>query len=146
MIRRPPRSTLFPYTTLFRSRRLGPAAGIPRVRQQGAGTDRRHRAGGGAGVIVVVDNYDSFTYNLVQYLLELGAEVEVYRNDRITVDGIAARRPGAIVISPGPKTPDEAGITLRTVRGFSGGLPILGVRLGHPAVGQAFRGLTGPAP
>jgi len=97
-------------------------------------------------VIVVVDNYDSFTYNLVQYLLELGAEVEVYRNDRITVDGIAARRPGAIVISPGPKTPDEAGITLETVRVFSGRLPILGVCLGHQAIGQAFGGHIVRAP
>jgi len=97
-------------------------------------------------VIVVVDNYDSFTYNLVQYLLELGAEVEVYRNDRITVDGIAARRPAAIVISPGPKTPDDAGITLETVRTFSGRLPILGVCLGHQAIGQAFGGRIVRAP
>ena len=97
-------------------------------------------------MIVVVDNYDSFTYNLVQYLLELGAEVEVYRNDRITVDGIAARRPAAIVISPGPKTPDDAGITLETVRTFSGRLPILGVCLGHQAIGQAFGGRIVRAP
>ena len=97
-------------------------------------------------MIVVVDNYDSFTYNLVQYLLELGAEVEVYRNDRITVDGIAARRPAAIVISPGPKTPDDAGITLETVRTLSGRLPILGVCLGHQAIGQAFGGRIVRAP
>jgi len=97
-------------------------------------------------VIVVIDNYDSFTYNLVQYLQELGAEVEVYRNDRITVEGIAARGPGAIVLSPGPKTPDDAGITLETVRAFSGRLPILGVCLGHQAIGQAFGGRVVRAP
>ena len=97
-------------------------------------------------MIVVVDNYDSFTYNLVQYLQELGAEVEVYRNDRITVDGIAARRPGAIVISPGPRTPDDAGITLEAVRAFSGRVPILGVCLGHQAIGQAFGGRVVRAP
>jgi anthranilate synthase/aminodeoxychorismate synthase-like glutamine amidotransferase len=97
-------------------------------------------------VIVVVDNYDSFTYNLVQYLQELGAEVEVYRNDRITVDGIASRRPEAIVISPGPKTPDDAGITLETVRAFSGRIPLLGVCLGHQAIGQAFGGRVVRAP
>ena len=97
-------------------------------------------------MIVVIDNYDSFTYNLVQYLQELGAEVEVYRNDRITVEGIAARGPGAIVLSPGPKTPDDAGITLETVRAFSGRLPILGVCLGHQAIGQAFGGRVVRAP
>ena len=97
-------------------------------------------------MIVVIDNYDSFTYNLVQYLQELGAEVEVYRNDRITVEGIAAREPGAIVISPGPKTPDDAGITLETVRAFSGRVPILGVCLGHQAIGQAFGGRVVRAP
>ena len=97
-------------------------------------------------MIVVIDNYDSFTYNLVQYLQELGADVEVYRNDRITVEGIAARGPGAIVLSPGPKTPDDAGITLETVRAFSGRLPILGVCLGHQAIGQAFGGRVVRAP
>jgi len=97
-------------------------------------------------VIAVIDNYDSFTYNLVQYLQELGAEVEVYRNDRITVDGLAARGPRAIVISPGPKTPDAAGITLDTVRAFSGRVPILGVCLGHQAIGQAFGGRVVRAP
>jgi anthranilate synthase/aminodeoxychorismate synthase-like glutamine amidotransferase len=97
-------------------------------------------------VIVVIDNYDSFTYNLVQYLQELGAEVEVYRNDRITVAGIAARRPESIVLSPGPKTPDQAGITLETVRTFSGKVPILGVCLGHQAIGQTFGGRIVRAP
>ena len=97
-------------------------------------------------MIVVIDNYDSFTYNLVQYLQELGAEVEVYRNDRITLDGVAARGPQAIVISPGPKTPDAAGITLDVVRAFSGRVPILGVCLGHQAIGQAFGGRVVRAP
>jgi len=97
-------------------------------------------------VIVVIDNYDSFTYNLVQYLQELGAEVEVYRNDRITTEGIASRRPDALVISPGPKTPDDAGITLDVVRVFSGRVPILGVCLGHQAIGQAFGGRIVRAP
>ena len=97
-------------------------------------------------MIAVIDNYDSFTYNLVQYLQELGAEVEVYRNDRITVDGVAARGPKGIVISPGPKTPDAAGITLDTVRVFSGRVPILGVCLGHQAIGQAFGGRVVRAP
>ena len=97
-------------------------------------------------MIVVIDNYDSFTYNLVQYLQELGAEVEVYRNDRITVEGIAARRPESIVLSPGPKTPDQAGITLETVRTFSGKVPILGVCLGHQAIGQTFGGRVVRAP
>jgi len=97
-------------------------------------------------VILVIDNYDSFTYNLVQYLQELGAEVEVYRNDRITVEGIAARRPEAIVISPGPKTPDDAGVALDAVRTFSGRVPLLGVCLGHQAIGQAFGGRIARAP
>ena len=97
-------------------------------------------------MILVIDNYDSFTYNLVQYLEELGAEVEVHRNDRITAAGIGARRPEAIVISPGPKTPDDAGVTLDVVRTFSGHLPILGVCLGHQAIGQAFGGRIVRAP
>jgi anthranilate synthase/aminodeoxychorismate synthase-like glutamine amidotransferase len=97
-------------------------------------------------VILVLDNYDSFTYNLVQYLEELGATVEVHRNDRITTEGIAARRPAALVISPGPRTPDDAGVTLDAVRAFSGRLPILGVCLGHQAIGQAFGGRIVRAP
>ena len=90
--------------------------------------------------ILVIDNYDSFTFNLVQYLGELGAQIEVYRNDAIDVDGIAARAPEGLVISPGPCTPNEAGITLRAIGHFAGRLPILGVCLGHQAIGQAFGG------
>jgi anthranilate synthase/aminodeoxychorismate synthase-like glutamine amidotransferase len=97
-------------------------------------------------VILVIDNYDSFTYNLVQYLEELGAKVEVYRNDRITLEGIERREPEALVISPGPKTPLDAGITLDAVRTFSGRMPVLGVCLGHQAIGQAFGGRIVRAP
>jgi len=97
-------------------------------------------------VILVIDNYDSFTYNLVQYLGELGASLEVFRNDRITVDEIRSMRPEKIVISPGPCTPDEAGVSLDVVRAFSGEIPILGVCLGHQTVGQAFGGKVVRAP
>jgi anthranilate synthase component 2 len=90
--------------------------------------------------VLMVDNYDSFTFNLVQYLGELGADVEVFRNDQIDVDGIRARRPDALVLSPGPCTPDEAGVTLASIRAFAGELPVLGVCLGHQAIGQAFGG------
>ncbi len=90
--------------------------------------------------LVLVDNYDSFTWNLVQYLGELGADVEVFRNDQIDVAGIRARRPDALVLSPGPCTPDEAGVSLAAIRELSGDLPILGVCLGHQAIGQAFGG------
>ena len=97
-------------------------------------------------MILMIDNYDSFTWNLVQYLQELGEEVEVVRNDAIDADGIAARAPKAIVISPGPGTPDDAGVSLETIRRFSGRLPILGVCLGHQAIGQAFGGRIVRAP
>ncbi len=90
--------------------------------------------------LLLLDNYDSFTFNLVQYLGELGAEVEVFRNDRIDVAGIRRRRPRGLVISPGPCTPDEAGVTLEAVRALAGEIPILGVCLGHQAIGQAFGG------
>jgi len=90
--------------------------------------------------LLLVDNYDSFTFNLVQYLGELGAEVEVFRNDRIDVPGIRARRPDGLVLSPGPCTPNEAGVTLPAIRELAGSLPILGVCLGHQAIGQAFGG------
>lgn len=90
--------------------------------------------------VVIVDNYDSFTYNLFQYLAELGAKVDVFRHDRITVEGIRDLAPTHLVISPGPKTPDEAGISLEAIRELAGEMPILGVCLGHQAIGQAFGG------
>jgi anthranilate synthase/aminodeoxychorismate synthase-like glutamine amidotransferase len=90
--------------------------------------------------IVLVDNYDSFTFNLVQYLGELGADVRVFRNDQIDVAGILALRPRALVVSPGPCTPDEAGVSLEAIRSLAGELPVLGVCLGHQAIGQAFGG------
>ena len=90
--------------------------------------------------LLMVDNYDSFTYNLVQYFGELGAQVEVFRNDEITVEGIAERRPDRLVISPGPCSPAEAGISVEAIRHFAGKLPILGVCLGHQAIGAAFGG------
>ncbi|WP_309122855.1 aminodeoxychorismate/anthranilate synthase component II [Paenibacillus sp.] len=91
-------------------------------------------------MILVIDNYDSFTYNLVQYLGELGEEVVVKRNDEIDLDGIAAMRPDHILISPGPCTPNEAGVSLGVIERFKGEIPILGVCLGHQAIGQAFGG------
>jgi len=90
--------------------------------------------------IVLVDNYDSFTFNLVQYLGELGADVRVFRNDEIDVAGIRALRPRGLAVSPGPCTPDEAGVSLEAIRTLAGELPILGVCLGHQAIGQAFGG------
>ena len=97
-------------------------------------------------MILVIDNYDSFTYNLVQYLGELGAQMEVHRNDQITLDEIDRLAPERIVISPGPKTPSEAGICLDVILNFSGRVPILGVCLGHQAIGQAFGGKVIRAP
>jgi len=91
-------------------------------------------------VILVIDNYDSFTFNLVQYLWELGASVEVFRNDKIDIAGIRDRRPEALVLSPGPCTPSEAGVCVPAIRELSGAIPILGVCLGHQAIGQAFGG------
>src|SRR3989440_3827340 len=111
MIRRPPRSTLFPYTTLFRS-------GL-------------HYA-----MLFVLDNYDSFTYNLVQYLGELGEEPVVYRNDALTVAEVLGLKPSAAVLSPGPRTPAEAGILVPLVAALAGKVPTLGVCLGHPAIVQ----------
>jgi anthranilate synthase/aminodeoxychorismate synthase-like glutamine amidotransferase len=91
--------------------------------------------------VLVVDNYDSFTYNLVQFLGELGADLEVVRNDRATVDELLARRPDRVVVSPGPCTPDDAGISLETMRRFpEAGVPTLGVCLGHQSLAQAFGG------
>ena len=97
-------------------------------------------------MILVIDNYDSFTYNLVQYLGELGAELTVRRNDQMTVTEIERLAPERIVISPGPKTPSEAGICLDVIKTFSGRVPILGVCLGHQAIGQAFGGRVIRAP
>jgi len=91
-------------------------------------------------MILMIDNYDSFTFNLVQYLGELGAEVVVHRNDQIDVEGVRRLAPDGIVISPGPCTPNEAGVSLDVIRAFSGEIPLLGVCLGHQAIGQAFGG------
>lgn len=91
-------------------------------------------------MLLMIDNYDSFTYNLVQYLGELGQEVRVRRNDRITLDEIEALRPAHIVISPGPCTPNEAGVSLAVIERFKDRVPILGVCLGHQSIGQAFGG------
>ncbi len=91
-------------------------------------------------MILLLDNYDSFTYNLAQYLGELGCELEVRRNDKITLDEIALAKPEKIVISPGPCTPSEAGISVELIRRFAGKIPLLGVCLGHQAMGEAFGG------
>ena len=95
--------------------------------------------------VLLIDNYDSFTYNLYQYLSELGAEVTVHRNDQITLDEIEALDPQRIVISPGPKTPNEAGVSVPLIRAFAGRRPILGVCLGHQCIGAAFGATVGPA-
>ena len=97
-------------------------------------------------MFLMIDNYDSFTYNLVQYLGELGADLRVFRNDKITVDEIGALKPEKIVISPGPCTPNEAGVSVETIRTFSGSIPVLGVCLGHQSLGQAFGGVIIHAP
>ncbi|MDE3258001.1 MAG: aminodeoxychorismate/anthranilate synthase component II [Gemmatimonadota bacterium] len=97
-------------------------------------------------MILVIDNYDSFTYNLVQYLGELGARMEVFRNDQIELDRIDETQPEKVVISPGPCTPNEAGISVDLVRRFSGRIPMLGVCLGHQCIGQAFGGKVVRAP
>jgi anthranilate synthase/aminodeoxychorismate synthase-like glutamine amidotransferase len=93
-------------------------------------------------VILVVDNYDSFTFNLVQAIQSLGAEVEVHRNDEISVDDVRAMKPDAVVLSPGPCTPTEAGVSVPLVRALSGSVPILGVCLGHQSIGAAFGGVV----
>jgi len=97
-------------------------------------------------MLLVIDNYDSFTYNLVQYLGELGEDVRVYRNDKISPDEIAALNPSRIVISPGPCTPNEAGISVETIRRFGGKLPMLGVCLGHQSLAVAYGGEVIRAP
>jgi anthranilate synthase/aminodeoxychorismate synthase-like glutamine amidotransferase len=91
-------------------------------------------------MLLMIDNYDSFTYNLVQYLGELGADVRVYRNDALTVDEVGAMHPQQIVVSPGPCTPTEAGISVDVIRRFAGRIPLLGVCLGHQSIGVAFGG------
>ncbi len=96
--------------------------------------------------LLLIDNYDSFTWNLAQYFGELGAEVSVERNDAITIDAIRERKPGAIVISPGPCTPNEAGISMDVIKEFAGQTPILGVCLGHQCIGQVFGGKVVRAP
>lgn len=97
-------------------------------------------------MILMIDNYDSFTYNLVQYFGELGADIKVVRNDEITIDEIAALAPEKIVISPGPCTPNEAGVSIDTIKTFAGKIPLLGVCLGHQSIGQAFGGKVIRAP
>ena len=99
-------------------------------------------------MIAVIDNYDSFTYNLVQYLGSLGADLRVFRNDAITVEDLAARRPDAVVVSPGPCTPREAGISVEVIRTLGRTIPVLGVCLGHQSIGEAFGGqvVRAPAP
>lgn len=91
-------------------------------------------------MLMMIDNYDSFTYNVVQYLAELGADVQVFRNDEITLEEIARLAPERIVISPGPCTPNEAGVSMETIRAFAGTLPILGICLGHQSLGQVYGG------
>ncbi|MDX1756424.1 MAG: aminodeoxychorismate/anthranilate synthase component II [Marinobacter sp.] len=91
-------------------------------------------------MLLMIDNYDSFTYNVVQYLAELGAEVQVYRNDEITIEQIEALKPERLVVSPGPCTPNEAGISMAAIEHFAGKLPILGICLGHQSIGQVFGG------
>lgn len=91
-------------------------------------------------MLLMIDNYDSFTYNVVQYLGELGAEVEVHRNDEITLDEIEAKQPDHLVISPGPCTPNEAGVSVDAIKRFGGKLPLFGICLGHQSIGQAFGG------
>lgn len=97
-------------------------------------------------MILMIDNYDSFTYNLVQYFGELGADVKVVRNDEITVEEIAALAPEKIVLSPGPCTPTEAGVSIDTIKTFAGKIPLLGVCLGHQSIGQALGGKVIRAP
>src|SRR6187401_76890 len=105
------------------------------------GEGRARRSGGRATrMIAMIDNYDSFTYNLVQYLGELGAAVDVRRNDAVAVDEVAALAPDAIVVSPGPCTPREAGVSVPVIERYAGRIPILGVCLGHQAIGAAFGG------
>lgn len=111
-----------------------------------SGNNRNELLGEVSDLLVMIDNYDSFVYNLYQYLSELGQQVHVARNDKITVNEIEAMQPAHIVISPGPCTPNEAGISLQVINHFAGRVPILGVCLGHQAIGQAFGGRVVRAP
>ncbi|PCK09809.1 MAG: anthranilate/aminodeoxychorismate synthase component II [Alteromonadaceae bacterium] len=97
-------------------------------------------------MLLMIDNYDSFTYNVVQYFVELGCVVKVVRNDECSLDSIAAMKPDQIVISPGPCTPAEAGISVASIKRFAGQVPILGICLGHQSIGEAFGGKIGRAP
>ncbi|HMG73369.1 MAG TPA: aminodeoxychorismate/anthranilate synthase component II [Pyrinomonadaceae bacterium] len=98
-------------------------------------------------MLLVIDNYDSFTYNLVQYLGELGEQIEVRRNDEVTVDEIESKlKPARILISPGPGTPDDAGVSMKAIESFAGKIPLLGVCLGHQSIGQVFGGRVVRAP
>jgi anthranilate synthase/aminodeoxychorismate synthase-like glutamine amidotransferase len=114
--------------------------------QQGEGYDRGASACGGSGMILLLDNYDSFTYNLYQYLCELGAKVRVLRNDVVTADGVARMKPSHIVISPGPGRPEEAGVSMEVIRKLGHKVPLLGVCLGHQAMAQVFGGKIVRAP
>jgi anthranilate synthase/aminodeoxychorismate synthase-like glutamine amidotransferase len=120
--------------------------GVHHRRVRALKSQTQRSTGEKAEVILLLDNYDSFTYNLAQYLGELGCEVEVHRNDKISVDEIARRKPERIVISPGPCTPQEAGISMELVSQLAGKFPILGVCLGHQAIGAAFGGKIKRAP
>ena len=116
---------------------LRPREGVQRNRQQVKGRVRGRQIRGDA-MILMIDNYDSFTYNLVQYFRGLGAEMDVVRNDKIDVDGIRALKPQALVLSPGPGNPDSAGVTLAAIKAFAGELPLFGICLGHQSIAQAF--------
>jgi anthranilate synthase component II len=118
---------------------------MPRVRYLRRTTGKTEH-GDGCDMLLMIDNYDSFTYNLVQYFGELGAEVRVVRNDEFSVEQVAALRPERIVVSPGPCTPNEAGISVPLIKAMAGKVPILGVCLGHQSIGQAFGGHIVKAP
>src|SRR6185503_8831428 len=127
-------------------RRLESGSRVRRDARQGQGSDSRARTGaGGLVMVLVIDNYDSFTYNLVQYLGELGADVRVRRNDQVTLGEIEVMAPDQIVISPGPGRPEDAGITPDVIRRFGPRTPLLGVCLGHQAIGMVYGGIVSRA-